>query len=155
MPISLSEATGATSTSVGDMREFRASFVSPVGTPSTLMLTLGGQGLSQIGSVTTKAGSDTQTITVSAKWTSAGEASGRIGVRRWTGSFILLGNPEPFNRTATSCSCRMTIPSSENGGRLPDEEFTYPKSSLTWDASLVHTKSLRIPTIQARIDPVT
>lgn len=31
MPISLSEATGATSTSVGDMREFRASFVSPHG----------------------------------------------------------------------------------------------------------------------------
>lgn len=64
VPLTLAESTGAKSTNVGDVRSFKASFTSPIGVPATLMLTIGGKGFSEVETVTAKAGSDTESITV-------------------------------------------------------------------------------------------
>lgn len=65
VPLSLSVEGNIKSTNVGDTRTFHASFTAPAGDPGTLMLAIGGQGMSSVTTATATCGSDTATLAIS------------------------------------------------------------------------------------------
>lgn len=65
VPVTLTVEGDAKSTNVGDTRTFHAAFTAPAGDPGTLMLAIGGQGMSGVTTATATCGSDTATLTVS------------------------------------------------------------------------------------------
>lgn len=65
VPVTLTVEGDAKSTNVGATRTFHAAFTAPAGDPGTLMLSIGGQGVGTVSTVTAACGSDTATLTVS------------------------------------------------------------------------------------------
>ena len=65
VPLSLAVEGNVKSTNVGDTRTFHATFTAPTGDPGTLMLAIGGQGVTGVTTATATCGSDTATLTVS------------------------------------------------------------------------------------------
>lgn len=65
VPLSLAVEGDVKSTNVGDTRTFHATFTAPTTDPGTLMLAIGGQGMTGVTTATATCGSDTATLTMS------------------------------------------------------------------------------------------